>query len=326
MVIEIPHEELSRFLPLFSEHKYFRPQLEAIPIYSFGKGYTDNIEKPDVLLYSYGNLWFLTGSCRSPKVKSILEKIPERQEIFLPHDEWVSTLRNKWEYVSYVPRTKFSSEGLNLDDIHDLNIRIPEKYQLLRINKEIAEHIFPDFPGGPMNFLKQGMGFCIIDGEDVVCWSAAFRLEGDEIGVFTSPGYRGHGFAVATCAKVIEYCLERDRKPNWNASNEISVRLALKLGFTDPERYKTYFWRKNPWNLEEAKEFFEPRYQRGLHEANRLKSENKEISSKLQTIFADILTNIDRLIIPGIVDKPTGLFLRDLKDKVIKIQDEISPS
>jgi hypothetical protein len=52
-------------------------------------------------------------------------------------------------------------------------------------------------------------------------------------------------FARVLGAKMIEYCLEREIESHWDAANPDSVKLALKLGFTDPESYKSYYWRKN---------------------------------------------------------------------------------
>ncbi|MFX1508515.1 MAG: GNAT family N-acetyltransferase [Promethearchaeota archaeon] len=33
-------------------------------------------------------------------------------------------------------------------------------------------------------------------------------------------------------------------EPHWDATNDISVRLGLKLGHTNPESYRCYHWRK----------------------------------------------------------------------------------
>ncbi|MHA1969870.1 MAG: GNAT family N-acetyltransferase, partial [Candidatus Hodarchaeales archaeon] len=60
--------------------------------------------------------------------------------------------------------------------------------------------------------------------------------------ILTHPDYRGRGFATVVSAKMIEYCLEREIEPHWDAANPYSVKLALKLGFTDPESYKCYYW------------------------------------------------------------------------------------
>ena len=44
------------------------------------------------------------------------------------------------------------------------------------------------------------------------------------------------------CAKLIQYSLENNLIPHWDADNEPSAKLALKLGFTSPERYNAYYW------------------------------------------------------------------------------------
>ncbi len=40
------------------------------------------------------------------------------------------------------------------------------------------------------------------------------------------------------CAHLIEYSLENDYDPRWDAANKPSVGLALKLGYTDPEEHE----------------------------------------------------------------------------------------
>ncbi|MCK5047159.1 MAG: GNAT family N-acetyltransferase, partial [Candidatus Heimdallarchaeota archaeon] len=48
--------------------------------------------------------------------------------------------------------------------------------------------------------------------------------------------------AMISCAKLIEYSLQEELIPHWGADNEPSAKLAMKLGFTKPEKYNAYYW------------------------------------------------------------------------------------
>ena len=65
-----------------------------------------------------------------------------------------------------------------------------------------------------------------------------------ELVIITSPEYRRRSLATIACAKLNEYCLKRGISPHWDAENDESVKLALKLGFINPEPYHCYFWLK----------------------------------------------------------------------------------
>ena len=54
------------------------------------------------------------------------------------------------------------------------------------------------------------------------------------------PIHRNKGLGTQLAVTLLEYCLENGLDPQWDAANEISVRLALKLGYTLHHRWKMY--------------------------------------------------------------------------------------
>lgn len=60
-------------------------------------------------------------------------------------------------------------------------------------------------------------------------------------------GYRGQGFAKITCSAFIEYCLDHDLIPAWDADsgNEPSNKLSLKLGFDKSQDINILWWHEN---------------------------------------------------------------------------------
>jgi RimJ/RimL family protein N-acetyltransferase len=53
--------------------------------------------------------------------------------------------------------------------------------------------------------------------------------------------HRRKGLATAVSAALMVYALENGLTPQWDAANEASIHLALKLGYTDPDHWEGYF-------------------------------------------------------------------------------------
>ena len=49
--------------------------------------------------------------------------------------------------------------------------------------------------------------------------------------IATRPAFRGLGLAAATAARLLRECLDQGLTPRWSASNPVSQRLAVRLGY-----------------------------------------------------------------------------------------------
>jgi RimJ/RimL family protein N-acetyltransferase len=102
--------------------------------------------------------------------------------------------------------------------------------------------------GSAREFLGHGIGFCLlVDGmvvsEAYACFWGRERLE---IATITHPEHRGRGYAGAVCAHLIESCEGLGFATYWScdAANRASCKLASKLGFADPQRYRLLVYRQ----------------------------------------------------------------------------------
>jgi len=59
------------------------------------------------------------------------------------------------------------------------------------------------------------------------------ELEPHALQVFPTsrPAFRGLGLATATAARLLRQCLDAGLTPRWSASNPVSQRLAVRLGY-----------------------------------------------------------------------------------------------
>lgn len=86
-------------------------------------------------------------------------------------------------------------------------------------------------------FLAAGIGMCLEQDGEIVCWCMPDCAIGDwcELGVHTREGERRKGFAAHTVAATVAGCLARGfTNIGWHCwrGNDASARLAQKVGFT----------------------------------------------------------------------------------------------
>ncbi len=90
-----------------------------------------------------------------------------------------------------------------------------------------------DVFGGSAAFARDGFGVCAMAGDTVAAAATTYSLSSDkaEVAISTHAAHRGKGLATAVSAAMLAVCLLRGVEPHWNASNPVSQRLALRLGF-----------------------------------------------------------------------------------------------
>lgn len=100
------------------------------------------------------------------------------------------------------------------------------------------------------DFLERGFGFCLLCEDTIVSWCLADCVSGNrcEIGVETDEDYQRRGFATATVAAAVEYCLsQRFTEIGWHTgtTNVGSYKTAEKVGFErvlEDEYYFSWFY------------------------------------------------------------------------------------
>ncbi|MHA1451140.1 MAG: GNAT family N-acetyltransferase, partial [Candidatus Hodarchaeales archaeon] len=211
------------------------------------------IENPDVFLYQHSIITFVSGNPQNEQVNELLSLIPLHRMIIIPNEEWVKALKAKFSFrliEKKNSRWKLSSSQLSIDNVASYIKTIPEGYTLEKINEKNAglflgllkDEILGLFDEG--EFLEKGFGYCIRSGDDIVCAAATGHPpynQAFEIQVVTDKKHRKKGLATIACAALIKYSLEHGFKPQWDAANKPSVKLAEKLGYTDPIAYNIYF-------------------------------------------------------------------------------------
>ena len=245
---EILPEERGRLRPLFDTHpeSYI---MEAV-LEGWGIAWADHRTAPGTALLSYADIVLPGGAWDSEVSRRLLRMIPVNK-VILPAPGWEILLQKELGTETIpVTRTRFSSHSLQRNYLKMQEQALPGHYRIRRINETLAreiyghtdliseDHIHP--LGTPDEFVKRGIGFCVLHGDRIVSGASSYAVcsRGIEIQVNTHPEYQGKGLATAVCAALIGHVLDLGLDVKWDAGNDASIQLALRLGFSVTGSYE----------------------------------------------------------------------------------------
>lgn len=103
--------------------------------------------------------------------------------------------------------------------------------------------------GTPENFLKHGLGMCLMHEDEICCEAYAVFHAGHrcELGVVTPEAHRRRGYAAMTCAALLKKCAELGWQPNWSChqENTASIATARRLGYQTQREYQLLYYAPN---------------------------------------------------------------------------------
>ena len=144
-------------------------------------------------------------------------------------------------------RVNFKFNKASYLDFKDKNPSVADN--AVRTNAEMFENmqgsVIPShFWNNATDFSSRAIAFSVLEGDQVAATAfSAFVIDNQlEIGIETSEGYRGKGYAMAVCSALIDYCLANGYEPVWGCKleNTPSYLLAQKLGF-EPTIYWPFY-------------------------------------------------------------------------------------
>lgn len=140
----------------------------------------------------------------------------------------------------------------------DWKDQIPDGFSIKRVDQKLLERPSLRIPdhmtnwmktnwGSIDDFMRKGFGFCMLHGNEVVCWCIADCVSGNacEIGIHTRPDYRRRGLATLTVAATVDYCLSHGfASVGWHCDEDNlgSIGVAEKVGFEKERDYVHYFY------------------------------------------------------------------------------------
>ena len=249
---KIKKQNLHLLKPLFDKNK---PNflIDTVLEGHMGSAFSDNKTKPSAARLEYADVVILGGNPNHPTAKQVIADLPKEKGIIAPPDGWPQLLKDLYQdKLISVTRQSFSNEDLELNHLNRLQESLPEGFIIKRINIELAQQIYNDKNlisedhvhnfDSPQDFIERGIGFCVLHNERIVAGASSYAIcnKGIAVQVNSHPDFRGKGLATAVSATLLAHCLKQNIIPEWDAGNEISVKLAKKLGYTPTDTYEVF--------------------------------------------------------------------------------------
>jgi L-amino acid N-acyltransferase YncA len=166
--------------------------------------------------------------------------------------EWESALMSHRENnPTAVPRFRIAQKDYDFDLalLQKYIDALPLGFDMVRFNERIYEAAmsadwskeFCETFISAEDYLNRGFGFAVLkDGEFVSGTSTMTVYDGGtELQVATREDYRKKGLALPSAAAMVRECVARSMRPCWDAANETSKHMALKLGYEYEGIYTT---------------------------------------------------------------------------------------
>jgi GNAT superfamily N-acetyltransferase len=147
-----------------------------------------------------------------------------------------------------LPRLEFYGYNRLSPILADFRNQLPAGFELRPIDKSLLNHCewrddMSFYCGSLDNFLLNGLGMCLMHGEEIIVEAYASSLGAPyaEIGAITHESYRGMGYAPIAVAYLIEALEQRGYLAYWSCDidNPASAQVARKLGFRTERPYET---------------------------------------------------------------------------------------
>ena len=210
-----------------------------------GTALVDNKDEPRIAMIAYADLVAFGGDAEHPRARALAEQVPVERAILPTPGGWQDLLAEiHGERLVPIERFAFTHERLDDDHLRALAKRVPEGYAIEPIDLDTAttiaadpDLISPDHVrnfGSPQAFMDRGFGFCAFKDGVIVAGASTYTVcnRGIEIQVNTQEAHRGRGLATVLSARLILEARRRGLIAPWDAANQTSAALAVKLGYT----------------------------------------------------------------------------------------------
>jgi GNAT superfamily N-acetyltransferase len=219
-----------------------------------GRVFANDPSDPRVLAVRQGPFWYLAGEAGHPAAGDLVACIPPGSLAMPSLPAWIGLLeRRLGNRLEAMPRVSFQSDGLSVDHLDSLVADSPHRDRLQAVDADLASRLATlpdpwfelDGYASPADFVARGIGFAVVDGHDVAgaAWSSLVCSTAIEVSVFVDERHRRRGVATTVAARLVLESMDRGLRPNWDAANEESCRLAMKLGFVPAGSYLARYLR-----------------------------------------------------------------------------------
>jgi len=234
--------------PLFADYPYLQGLVHGVLSGAFGQAFADQPERATVGMIGTHDFVFFAGDAASPTATAMLQSCPPGAWLIGQDVTWHERFGEQWTHLKQKERFAFQAPAVwNRERLMALQHELPIGYTLKPVTEADAAG-FAQLSASLVDFTEQeqptmaySVGFGIeVEGQFVAGCAGAPAGGMLDFEIQTALAHRRRGLATAVAAAMILYCLDHELKPCWDAANEMSARLAEKVGFVGRTRYSAY--------------------------------------------------------------------------------------
>jgi GNAT superfamily N-acetyltransferase len=226
--------------------------IECVLEDQMGRAFTDNLTSPHAFCINTGPFWYFAGDVR--RGRSLMHSLPAYNLLQPSAPGWLEAAQEIFG-PALIPmaRYSFSGEALSLIHLESMLDATAHRETIIPITAAMAQQLveLPDsyFDVGEFDgvddFLQRSLGFAVEVGDAIMgaAYGSLVYSQGIEVSIYVEEAYRRKGAATALAARLLSECLRRGLRPNWDAANPESCKLALNLGYTLLSSYDAYYHR-----------------------------------------------------------------------------------
>lgn len=238
---------------VFRNHKRVDFSIDCVIEGQMGKAFVDNITHPSSYRITVGPFWYFAGEAHSPGGYQMMKEFPSYNLLMPSPSAWIDLAKAVYgRHLQPFTRYTFSASSLSTEQLTSCLIDSGYQSRVVPLDIEIAAQLasqpesyleLSDFDS-VQDFIERGIGYTILDEKKVmgVAYSSLVCSTGIEVSVFVDEPYRQKGVATALSSKLLLECLRLNLRPNWDAANPESCKLAKRLGFSFVETYDSYYY------------------------------------------------------------------------------------
>jgi GNAT superfamily N-acetyltransferase len=196
----------------------------------------------DAARLSVGCYEMFGGDPSSPGARPLVAGALRQRELVYGNDPgWRTLIRDvHGDGVFDRPMRDFDPSHLDPASLVRVERALPEGFELQDLDSPLAHQLDADLEphalqvfSGADDFLAHGLGCGAVKDGRLACAATSYTRSSRsvEVAISTRPEFRGRGLAAATAARLLRQCLGDGLVPRWSASNPVSQRLAVRLGY-----------------------------------------------------------------------------------------------
>lgn len=249
MMIELSHQNRATLGPLFADYPYIRGLVHGALCGAVGQAFADRREHATVGMLSTDDFVFFAGDAACATATALIRRCAPGVWLIGRDDAWQTRFVALWG-DRLRPKERFafrSPAAWNREQLAGWMRDLPTGCTLTRILETDAARfaqvsaslVYVDAQGQPI--MAHSIGFGIEQAGQFLAGCAGAPAGGMlEFEIQTQLAHRRRGLATAVAAALILYCLDHELQPCWDAANEMSARLAEKIGFVGRTPYMAY--------------------------------------------------------------------------------------